>query len=95
MTRYDERRIELRERLERECALGKPRVRNGQAGLVDELFPEDEKVEVDRARPVARAALAHPAELLLDAEQDIEQRSLQRARSRPRAHRSESGGWSV
>ena len=48
-------------------------MRNGQAGLVHDLIPVHEQVEVDRARPPAFAA--HPSEALFDSEQSLEQLS--------------------
>ena len=47
-------------------------MRDGEAGLVDRALPEEEQVEVDRARPPARP-FAHAAERALDVEQAIEQ----------------------
>ena len=58
-----------------------PWVRHGQAGLVHDLVPVEEKVEVDRAR--APAFRANAAEVLLDRLLEIE-RQLGRVREGPR-----------
>ena len=67
---------------------------HGQARLVDRPVAVEQQVEVDRARPPARA-LAHAAELALDLEQPVEQRARRQARSRARRRRSGTRGWST
>ena len=69
---HDERRIDLDERLEREGPLVQARVGQRQPRLVDGDAVDEEQIEVDRARPVARP-LARPAELALDVEQGREE----------------------
>src|ERR1700751_587688 len=73
-TRHDEPWSQLRERLENEAALLRARGRDGGAGLVDRLVPEEEKVEVERPRAVL-AGGPDAAEPLLDGEQAVEQLS--------------------
>ena len=48
-------------------------MRDGQAGLVDDLVAVDEEVEVDRARAEPRAFAAHAAEPALDREQPLQE----------------------
>src|SRR5690242_17964090 len=50
-------------------------MRDGEARLFDRLVAVDEEVEVDRARPEARAFAAIATEAGLDGEQALEQRS--------------------
>ena len=71
--RHDERRIELRERLERERPLVQARMRKLEARLGDDEVVHQQEIEVDRPRPVALAR-ARRAELLLDLEQGGEER---------------------
>ncbi len=73
MGRYDDRRIELRERFEDERPLVETRVRKRQPGLVEDDAGDEEEVEIDRARPVART-VTRPAEVSLDLEQNGEER---------------------
>ena len=54
VTRHDELRVELGERLERERALVQARMRERQPRLVDRDALHQQQVEVDRPRPVAR-----------------------------------------
>ena len=65
--------IELGERLENEAALVQARVRDAEPGLVDLPVAVQQEVEVERARPVLRRALALATEAALDLEQPVEQ----------------------
>jgi len=48
-------------------------MRDGQARLVDRLLAVEQQIEVDRARPEARAFPADTAEPALDLEQTLEE----------------------
>ena len=61
----------LGQRLQHEAAPAEARVRHDEAGLVDDLHPEENQIEVERARRVGIRALA--AELPLGLEQRVEQ----------------------
>ena len=66
-------RSEICQRLEHEGPFVHSRMRDTQPGLVDLGVPEEEKVEIERPWPLRRNALAYPAELPLEVEQDSEQ----------------------
>jgi hypothetical protein len=72
--------IQLVERLEGEPSLGQTRVGNGQAGLVDDLVPVEEKIEVDRAGTEAGADAPDSPQLALDGEQALEELSRRQLR---------------
>ena len=78
-------RIQLEQRLECEAPLGEPRMGHREAGVVDDLVPGEQDVEIARARAVAHGA--HAAQLALDGQQPVENATQRRARcaaARPR-----------
>ncbi len=64
MSRNDQCGVDLDERHQRERALDKTGMRNDQIGFVDGLIAEEQDVEIERARCVAKGPFA--AELMLD-----------------------------
>ena len=54
-------------------------MRHAQPRLVDDLVAVDEQIEVDRSRP-PRAPVAHPPELLLDAQERVQELARRQAR---------------
>jgi len=76
--RIDESGRDLGERLEHESPLAEARMRNGQAGLVQHGIPEENQIEVERARRVRVRPLT--ASRLLGRQQRLEQRSRRHRR---------------
>ena len=65
-------RIQLEQRVEHEEALGHPRMRNRESGLVDNPVAVEQDVHVDRPWPETRP-VACPAQVALEVEQDLHQ----------------------
>jgi len=67
-------RSDFRQRRENEAAFGQPRMRQCEAGRVDDKVVEQQQVEVQRARTLGRVALPIAPVAALDAQQKIQQR---------------------
>jgi hypothetical protein len=66
-----EGRIELDQRLKHEAPLRQPRVRYGQAGLVDDQVSIEQQIQVDGARPERGDRLSESTQPALDLEQAL------------------------
>jgi subtilisin family serine protease len=79
VTRHDQERIEIGERLQHKAALVEPWVRHREPRLVDHDPVDEQQVEVDRPRTKARAVAGAP-ECQLDAEQGHEELGRRKGR---------------
>jgi hypothetical protein len=84
----------LQQRQQGERAFVQVRMRQAQAGLVDDGIAVEQQVEVEDARPPAFAFDANPAGITLDGKQDIEQ-VARRQRRVDQATALTKSGWSV